>query len=297
MSFQEAYNETSEQIFKLTGIKPDERYHIPVEEQRLIIEDVQAGDPAAMETLISQRLRWMYEKFLPKPEIQERFDLEPEDVMQLGALAVIEAAKKVDPNSKNVSSDLRRQTATILGNLVMEEKLVPSVTEDENSRASYNAAKDESRMTDSVDLLPDSELIAAIEEDRTAVPQSVEREVFEKEIEISLKEALKYIHPRHREVLEQRFGITTQHPQTLDGVGRKINVTRETVRRIENDALKRLYEIMWFMRDFVNIKSEDVANRGAADESTYAKPYIPKNFIDETKREIDKIVYKYKNVS
>jgi RNA polymerase primary sigma factor len=45
---------------------------------------------------------------------------------------------------------------------------------------------------------------------------------------------------RERRVLELRYGLDGQHPRTLDEVGRTFNVTRERIRQIENQCLKKL---------------------------------------------------------
>ena len=45
---------------------------------------------------------------------------------------------------------------------------------------------------------------------------------------------------RERQVLELRYGLDGQHPRTLDEVGRTFNVTRERIRQIENQRLKKL---------------------------------------------------------
>jgi RNA polymerase primary sigma factor len=45
---------------------------------------------------------------------------------------------------------------------------------------------------------------------------------------------------RERRVLELRYGLDGEHPRTLDEVGRAFNVTRERVRQIENQSLKKL---------------------------------------------------------
>jgi RNA polymerase primary sigma factor len=45
---------------------------------------------------------------------------------------------------------------------------------------------------------------------------------------------------RERRVLELRYGLDGNHPRTLDEVGRTFNVTRERVRQIENQSLKKL---------------------------------------------------------
>jgi RNA polymerase primary sigma factor len=45
---------------------------------------------------------------------------------------------------------------------------------------------------------------------------------------------------RERRVLELRYGLDGNHPRTLDEVGRTFNVTRERVRQIENQGLRKL---------------------------------------------------------
>jgi RNA polymerase primary sigma factor len=56
----------------------------------------------------------------------------------------------------------------------------------------------------------------------------------------TLKRVLSALAPRERRVLELRYGLDGQHPRTLDEVGRTFNVTRERVRQIENQSLKKL---------------------------------------------------------
>jgi RNA polymerase primary sigma factor len=41
-------------------------------------------------------------------------------------------------------------------------------------------------------------------------------------------------------VIELRFGLLGQQPFTLEEVGRAFGVTRERIRQIENNTLKRL---------------------------------------------------------
>src|SRR2546423_1391107 len=45
---------------------------------------------------------------------------------------------------------------------------------------------------------------------------------------------------RERRVLELRYGLNGEQPRTLDEVGRAFNVTRERIRQIENQSLKKL---------------------------------------------------------
>ena len=56
----------------------------------------------------------------------------------------------------------------------------------------------------------------------------------------TLARVLQTLALRERRVLEMRYGLDGQHPRTLDEVGRTFNVTRERVRQIENQCLKKL---------------------------------------------------------
>src|SRR6266540_5959001 len=56
----------------------------------------------------------------------------------------------------------------------------------------------------------------------------------------TLEKILSKLSSRERRVLELRYGLDGQHPRTLDEVGRTFNVTRERIRQIENQSLKKL---------------------------------------------------------
>ena len=52
--------------------------------------------------------------------------------------------------------------------------------------------------------------------------------------------ALEALPERERRVIELRFGLTGDQPRTLEEVGRAFGVTRERIRQIENNTLKKL---------------------------------------------------------
>ena len=56
----------------------------------------------------------------------------------------------------------------------------------------------------------------------------------------ALLRILETLSARERRVLELRYGLDGQTPKTLDEVGRAFNVTRERIRQIENQSLKKL---------------------------------------------------------
>jgi RNA polymerase primary sigma factor len=70
---------------------------------------------------------------------------------------------------------------------------------------------------------------------------------YERAVEIltneALRDALENLSYRERRVLELRYGLGGEHPCTLDEVGRTFNVTRERIRQIENQSLKKLQNL------------------------------------------------------
>ncbi|MEA2093106.1 MAG: RNA polymerase sigma factor RpoS [Pseudomonadota bacterium] len=64
------------------------------------------------------------------------------------------------------------------------------------------------------------------------------------EVHTNLEEWLGQLNDKQREVVERRFGLHGHSVSTLEEVGREIGVTRERVRQIQMDALKRLKKIL-----------------------------------------------------
>src|SRR2546426_6940385 len=56
----------------------------------------------------------------------------------------------------------------------------------------------------------------------------------------TLKQILCSLSPREQQILEMRYGLDGEQPRTLDEVGRAFSVTRERIRQIENQCLKKL---------------------------------------------------------
>ena len=69
------------------------------------------------------------------------------------------------------------------------------------------------------------------------LPDEVAEETMRNE---ALRSILGTLSHRERRVLELRYGLDGEQPRTLDEVGRTFNVTRERIRQIENQSLKKL---------------------------------------------------------
>ncbi len=68
----------------------------------------------------------------------------------------------------------------------------------------------------------------------------------------AVRDALEALGYRERRVLELRYGLGGASPRTLDEIGRTFNVTRERIRQIEHQSLKKLQTL----REAQQLRSE-----------------------------------------
>jgi RNA polymerase primary sigma factor len=83
----------------------------------------------------------------------------------------------------------------------------------------------------------DSELGDFLEDETAESPLDTAIENLRKE---NVRQALDALSLREREVIEMRFGLKGHQARTLEEVGRAFGVTRERIRQIENNTLKKL---------------------------------------------------------
>ena len=83
----------------------------------------------------------------------------------------------------------------------------------------------------------ESEFGHFIEDDSEPLPDEVADQTLRNE---ALTRVLGMLADRERRILELRYGLNGEAPCTLDEVGRAFNVTRERIRQIENQSLKKL---------------------------------------------------------
>ena len=83
----------------------------------------------------------------------------------------------------------------------------------------------------------DSELGDFVEDDQAESPFELASENLRRE---NVRRALDALPTREREVIEMRYGLSGGKARTLEEVGRAFGVTRERIRQIENNTLKKL---------------------------------------------------------
>lgn len=233
-------------IFDMVGIWPIAP-RVPNDQVNSWVKGTLAGDTAAMEGLISYRLTWVYESFASREAIQERTDLDEQDIMQIGCLATLEAAHRVILNSPTPS----RQQITNLQEreaerLVARAKLIPSIDRYSNPQGSiYDGfhLPFEERAKDPVTILQDAPLHKLVEADSTS-PQSIENSLFKSPAfhRGLLKGTLERLTAEELTIIQGRFGFDSEWPKSLGEMASDMQASRIEIRQKEHRALKKLRE-------------------------------------------------------
>ncbi len=65
----------------------------------------------------------------------------------------------------------------------------------------------------------------------------------------TIQKLLECIDERDAKILRMRYGLDNGEPMTLKEIGERVNLSRERVRQIENEALKKLYTILMYGKE------------------------------------------------
>ncbi len=84
---------------------------------------------------------------------------------------------------------------------------------------------------------PDRSLLDAITDEQTQDPEKL---LHREDLQLQIETWLGELNDKQREVVERRFGLNSRETSTLEEVGADIGVTRERVRQIQVEALRRL---------------------------------------------------------
>jgi RNA polymerase primary sigma factor len=240
------------------------------DEEKQLGRQVQQGDGEALRRLVESNLRFVvaYTKRFRHSRISLL------DLINEGNIGLIQAARKFDPK-KNVkfityavwwirqailhalsehgaTFRLPQKQANILYRVERSRQALGR--ELERVPSEMELAEELGMEVDEVRLLLASNqnilsLNQPVDEDGEAefgdlleqyVIPDTDEEVLRQSFEEALKDALSELSDKERQILALRFGLDDDHPRTLREIGEALEISRERVRQIENQALTKL---------------------------------------------------------
>ncbi len=72
----------------------------------------------------------------------------------------------------------------------------------------------------------------------------------------AVTQAMAFLDSREREVIRRRFGLEGEHIQTLEEIGSSLHLSRERIRQIETDALKKMRRVQQLQDVYDDLESE-----------------------------------------
>ena len=273
---QEDTVEISHQVIDATSLYLKEIGYAPLltaEEEVFYARKLQRGSESARHRMIESNLRLVV-------KISRRYvnrGLELLDLIEEGNLGLMRAVEKFDPElgyrfstyatwwiRQTIERALMNQTRTIRlpVHVLKELNVYLRASRKLAQRLDHAPTPEEiaeevgKPVADVRKILGLSERISSIdvpvaEKEKTLVETIADDNMFSPEYQLEdenlisvLNEWLEQLPEKQREVLVRRFGLLNHQEETIEQVGREIGLTRERVRQIQVDAMRRLGDVL-----------------------------------------------------
>ncbi len=190
--------------------------------------------------IIALRLPWVYNSFANRESLRRRTDLEPEDIMQIGCLATIEAISLVDFSSPTPPiQQLINKEEREAERWVVRTSMLPNLS-DQTDRPIYDAFHKsfDQRSVEPVEL-PGKALARTIER-RATRTVSIENDLYRTAAFHAglLQHLMTALTADELQVVEERF---SEAPKSLGEIAQQSQTSRIDVRRTEYGALRKMY--------------------------------------------------------
>ncbi|MBS3818076.1 RNA polymerase sigma factor RpoD/SigA [bacterium] len=231
---------------------------------------IQKGDKNALKKLVESNLRFVV-SYVKK---YTGMGLSLLELIHEGNLGLIEAAQRYDPrrNVKFISYAVWWIRQAVIHALTQQsriyripQKLSDRISEMKRARSHLKKELDREPTREEVarymglsrDELEDLEILSErdvslsdkyYDDESVEIGDriedkmfpSVEYKIIKNAIQKQIREMLQELDDKESFVLKSRFGLEDDEPKTLQGIGNRLNLTRERIRQIEQKGMKKL---------------------------------------------------------
>ena len=201
---------------------------LPEDLEEEYIKKAKLGDKEARNQLIEHNLRLV-------AHIVKKFESANQDTDDLIGIGTVGLIKGIDTYSENKKVKL----ATYIAKCAENEILMYFRADKKNSK---NVS-----LYDEISYDKEGNKITILDVLKTNEPDFVD-EIYKKDSIKLLKEYLKVLTKREREIIELRYGLNNQIEETQKEIAKKLNISRSYVSRLEKRATTKI------LREFIKNK-------------------------------------------
>jgi len=242
---------------------------ITAEEEVILAQKIREGDQAALERLTKQNLRFV----VSVAKQYQNQGLTLGDLINEGNLGLIKAAKRFDETKgfkfisyavwwirQSILQAIAEQSRIVrlplnqVGSLSKISKAFSKLEQEYEREPSPEELADnlETTVEKISDTLSNSGRHVSMDapfvqgEENTLLDvlensdPNTDSNLINESLSEEIKRSLSTLTEREREIIVLFFGLSTNHPLSLEEIGEKFNLTRERVRQIKDKALQRL---------------------------------------------------------